>query len=198
MNKKIKNILSKTYVIGGSPCSGKSTMAEMIAHNHNIKYFKIDDYERKHLEKSNPEKHPVMYQWSQMSWDQLWMRSIDLQVKEEFQFYRERLGMIIMEGVALLPELVNKLNLGKEQVIFMIPSRKFQVSHYSQRDFIKDILSECSQPQKAFINWMERDHLFGKKIKKQAEKIGYKVLRIDGKKKIKENFKLVSEHFGLE
>ena len=95
MKEKVKEILTKTYFIGGSPCSGKSTIAEMIANNFDMKYFKIDDYERKHLEKSRPEDHPVMYQWSQMSWDQLWMRPVDLQVKEEFQFYRERLEMIL-------------------------------------------------------------------------------------------------------
>ena len=32
------------YIIGGSPCSGKSTIAEMIAEKYDFNYFKVDDY----------------------------------------------------------------------------------------------------------------------------------------------------------
>lgn len=32
------------YIIGGSPCSGKSTIAEMIAEKYDFIYFKVDDY----------------------------------------------------------------------------------------------------------------------------------------------------------
>ena len=40
------------YWIGGSPCSGKSTIAEIIAKKNDLAYFKCDDFMYKHIEKS--------------------------------------------------------------------------------------------------------------------------------------------------
>ncbi len=210
MEKRIRKILSKAYFIGGSPCSGKSTVAKFLVDKYNFVYYKIDDYEREHLNRSNPKEHPVMQKWVNPIWDEIWMKPVDIQVKEEFQFYRERFEMIlndlkqfseddtvIIEGAALLPELINKIGVGKNRIIYLIPSKKFQIEYYSKRDYIKGILSECSNPEKAFLNWMERDHRFGEEVKLQAEQLGYKVIFVDGEKSIEENIELVSKHFGL-
>ena len=210
MNKNIKKILSNAYFIGGSPCSGKSTLSNLLAERYNFVYYKIDDYEQEHINKSDSKKHPIMHKWKEPIWDEIWMRPVDIQVKEEFKFYIERFEMIlsdlkqfseediiIMEGAALLPELIKKIDVDVNRIIYMIPSKKFQIEYYSKRDFIKGILFECSKPEKAFINWMERDHRFGEKVKEQAEKLGYKVIYVDGEKTIEDNFDLVSKHFGL-
>jgi len=210
VNKKIKKILSNAYFIGGSPCSGKSTLSNLLAERYNFVYYKIDDYEQEHINKSDSQKHSIMHKWKEPIWDEIWMRPVDIQVKEEFQFYIERFEMIlsdlkqfseediiIMEGAALLPELIKKIGVDVNRIIYMIPSKKFQIDYYSKRDFIKGILSECSKPEKAFINWMERDHCFGEKVKEQAEKLGYKVIYVDGEKTIEDNFDLVCKHFGL-
>lgn len=33
-----------TYYIGGSPCSGKSTIAEIPSKRYDLYYFKVDDF----------------------------------------------------------------------------------------------------------------------------------------------------------
>ena len=33
-----------TYYIGGSPCAGKSTVAEILSKKYNLYYFKVDDF----------------------------------------------------------------------------------------------------------------------------------------------------------
>ncbi|MTI71826.1 MAG: hypothetical protein FH751_16375 [Firmicutes bacterium] len=210
MNKKIKTILSNAYFIGGSPCCGKSTITKKLADKYKLNYYKIDDYERKHVKNSEPKKHPIMYKFFQMNWNEVWMRPVNIQVKEEFEFYRERFEMVlselnkfsedktvIMEGAALLPELIDKLAVDKKRILFMIPSKEFQIKHYSKRNFIKGILSECSNPEKAFFNWMERDYYFGRKVKSQAKDLGYKVINVNGKKTIEENMKIIERHFNL-
>jgi hypothetical protein len=151
-----------------------------------------------------------MYKMSKMNWEQIWMRPVDIQVKEEIEYYRERFEMILeelnrfpldstvlMEGAALLPELLDKLGVDKRRVIYMVPSKEFQVRHYSKRGFIKGILSECRNPDKAFENWMERDHLFGKEIIRQAQESGYKVITVDRSRSLEENILAVMEYFGL-
>ncbi|MBE5983493.1 MAG: shikimate kinase [Paenibacillaceae bacterium] len=40
--------MAKIYWIGGSPCSGKSTIAEIISNRYGLYYFKVDDYLEKY------------------------------------------------------------------------------------------------------------------------------------------------------
>lgn len=37
------------YYIGGSPCSGKSTTAEILSKKYDLYYFKVDDYLDKYI-----------------------------------------------------------------------------------------------------------------------------------------------------
>ena len=211
MKNKIDNILNNSYFIGGSPCSGKSTTTEILADKYNLQYYKIDNYELKHLKRAQKDNHPVMTKFKEMSWDQIWMRDPQLQAEEEFEYYRERFEFIlndlkkyskddklIVESAALLPELLNQLNLFNNQIIYMVPSKEFQVKYYSKRTFKDSILKKCKQPKKAFKNWMERDHLFARKVKAQAEQLGFKVLEVDGSHTVEENLKTVENHFGLK
>ncbi len=34
----------KSYYIGGSPCAGKSTVAEILSQEYDLYYFKVDDF----------------------------------------------------------------------------------------------------------------------------------------------------------
>ena len=38
-----------TYYIGGSPCAGKSTVAEILSRKYNLYYYKVDDYLDKYI-----------------------------------------------------------------------------------------------------------------------------------------------------
>lgn len=206
----MEQIFANTLFIGGSPCSGKSTIAAALAERYNFAYYKIDDYEGEHINRSDSRQHTIMHKWKNPVWDDIWMRPPDIQVSEELQFYEERFSMIledlhqfsekdqiITEGAALLPDLMYKANVSVDRAIYLIPTKEFQVEYYSKRSFIKGILSQCSNPEKAFFNWMERDYRFGKKIALQAKSLGYEVILVDGEKTIDENYELVCKHFGL-
>jgi hypothetical protein len=145
-----------------------------------------------------------------MDWNQRWSRPVPLQVAEELEFYRELFGMIledlgeydpgqstIVEGAALLPELIYKTNINPNRVLYMVPTKAFQIRHYSQREFIHYILKDCKAPDQAFENWMMRDHLFGKEILLQAQKFGYGTILVDGVRNIEEQYTKVSNHFGF-
>ena len=132
------------------------------------------------------------------------MRPVDVQVNEEFEFYRERFDMIledlqaiktdskiIVEGAALLPELLNGIIVNSENVLYMIPTREFQYQKYSEREFIHYILKDCEDPKQAFKNWMERDAQFGEKVRSQANLYGYKTMIVDGSKTEEETFSAV-------
>lgn len=50
--------MTNIYYIGGSPCSGKSTIAEMIAKKYDLHYFKVDDYLDKYIAKGKEKGFP--------------------------------------------------------------------------------------------------------------------------------------------
>ena len=157
-----------------------------------------------------PQKHPTMHKLAQMSWNEIWSRPVDDQVREEFQFYRELFEMILqdlrkfsaarpvlLEGAAFLPELVAKVRPQPQRVLYLVPTKAFQIDHYAQRPFIQGILKECDDPERAFANWMERDHLFGQEILKQAQEFGYATIIVDGNRSVEHHFKFVSQYFGF-
>ena len=188
--KEIENLIDdfwkqqNIYWIGGSSCSGKSTIAEIIAKKHDLTYFKCDDFMYKHIEKSDKDKHPIMNKHRKMSWNEIWMRPVDVQVIEEFDFFREESEMLlneislsiknrpaIVEGAALLPELINNLRINKDRVLYIVSTKDFQVSHYLKRQFADDILCKCESPKIAFDNWMQRDVQFANIIFDDANKL---------------------------
>ena len=48
-----------TYYIGGSPCSGKSTIAEALSEKYNLHYFKVDDYLDRYMKLGATNKNEI-------------------------------------------------------------------------------------------------------------------------------------------
>lgn len=77
----------------------------------------------------------------------------------------------------------------------LIPS--FQWQHYSQCEWAKGGVQTCSDPEKAFHNWMERDIRFAAQVRHQAEQLKLRALVVDGTKSFEENTALAQNHFGF-
>jgi adenylate kinase family enzyme len=209
-NEKMHSRFSSSFVLGGSPCSGKSTLAERLSTEHKLPYYRADDHMWRHLEQANSREQPTMFAYSKMSWDEMWSQPVNTQVQDVFSYYTEQYSMImedllenwdqgpiIMEGAAFLPELLLKSGVRSEHAMFLVPSKRFQFDHYSQRDWIQAILDSCHDPDQAFANWMERDHRVGLEIIQQAQKMGYRTLVIDGTRDIDHIYSILLEHFSL-
>lgn len=196
------------YVLDGSPCSGKSSIAERLAAEYSLNYYKIDDYEQAHCQRCTAEQQPVLFRYLQLSWNERWMRPVELQVEEEFAIARERWPMVredlrslesplLVEGASALPELVWEWLGASSQVAYLVPEAHFQYRYYSQRPWIKHILQDCADPDAAFERWMQRDQLFGRKVLEQAQALGYHTRLVDGSQSLEENYQQVVAWFGL-
>lgn len=198
------------YVLGGSPCCGKSTITARLAERLDLQYYKVDDYEFTHLDRCDPEQQPLMHRYAQMSWDEIWMCPVPVQVEEEFEYYRERFPLILedlrdydlskpilLEGTAYLPGLMRRCGVEQSRAVYMVPTREFQLEHYRKRTWIKGILAHCRDPEQAFANWMERDHLFGQEILRRARRFNYRTILVDGEAGVEDNLGMVGRHFGL-
>jgi len=201
---------STIYWIGGAPCSGKSTIAELLAFKYGFSLFKSDDHMVAYMQLASAQKQPVMSRLAGLSWNELWTRPVEVQVQDEFAFYHEEFDLlldelalyplgqpILAEGNAWLPELMARLSVKPGRVVYVIPTRAFQVATYSQRQFIKDILSQRADPQSAFENWMERDARFGELVSQQARQSGQPIILVDGRLSIEENAALVEKALNL-
>lgn len=210
INSSPEQLFSKAYILGGSPCSGKSTIAEMLSAQYDFHYYKADDYESEHMQRAHLKQQPVMFRYSKMGWDEIWSQSPEKLLTDEFTYYHERFPFIledlsqrqlekpvILEGAAFLPDLIHQYPVTRENIVFMIPTPEFQLHYYSQRPWIQSILKECHNPQQAFENWMKRDELFGQKISRQANRYGYQVIVVDGSVDISTEFERIRDQFKL-
>ena len=199
-----------TYFIGGSPCSGKSTVAEILAEKYDLYYFKVDDFLEEYTKMGASKEYAICKKQEDMGPEEIWMREPQLQCDEEFTFYEEvfefvmadlekiKAKGIITEGAAYLPSLMKACAIPVNRYLSITPTKEFQVSHYRQREWVPYVLEGCSDKEKAFENWMERDALFAKAVQQQCLHLEYLSLINNGTMPIEEMMAHIATHFHLQ
>jgi hypothetical protein len=204
--------LGHVFWIGGSPCSGKSTIVEMLAARHTFVQYNCDDALPRHMAQAIPASQPTLHRLAHMTWDEIWMRPVEALLADVLAAYAEEFPLIldelralpadlpiVAEGAALMPALVHPVLARRSQGIWVVPSDAFQRAQYPVRgEWVQGILSQCAEPERAFQNWMDRDAAFARRIAREAEDIGLYVLPVDGTRTIAENAAAVMSHFGWD
>ena len=202
--------LAHVYWIGGSPCAGKSTAAAAIAARFWMTSYNCDDVFEVHQQVADPERCPTIHRLSRLSWNELWMRPVEQQIREEIALYREEMEIIfddlrtlprdrpvLAEGAALMPAFLDEIAIPHERTIWLVPTPAFQRAHYARRDWVKAILAQCNDPDQAWHNWMERDIGYGAEVSAQARARGRTLVTVDGSQSPDEVLAVVEAHFGL-
>jgi len=200
-----------TYWIGGSPCSGKTTIAGRLASSYGCDVYRCDEAYFRHQGLMVPEAQPIFHRLSNATCDELWMRPVATQVSEELALYREEFPFIvddlagsrgtyarIVEGAALLPELLAGHGVERRSAIWIVPTEHFQRERYAQRAWRHDVLAGCTDKEQAWNNWMERDASFARFVAREAQVRGFRVLTVDGTQRVEETLRTVETWFGLE
>ena len=194
------------YYIGGSPCSGKSTVAEALMKQYGLAYFKVDDYLDDFITRGAAAGLPVCQHIWHMTADEIWLRPPQVQCQEELDFYAEIAPFVaeklaalaaphvITEGAAFLPCLMKEA----AHYIAITPSREFQVSRYRERPWVPHVLRECSDKELAFANWMERDCLFAEEVRRQCAQLRLPHILTDGSVSPVERLRQVASLFLLD
>lgn len=201
--------MKRTLIIGGSPCSGKSTLSNYLSEKLGYQVINVDDYMDKHIEEADDKRQPIMYQWKTEPWHNLFSRDVDVLLSEEIKFYEEEWEFlrrdinndiendtIIIEGCALLPSLAATF-LRDVDVLYMVPTEAFQKEKYRLRDWAFEIVKDAENPQDAFDNWMDRDVEFAKFVEENAKSKGYKVIVVDGTKTVEQIATEVIDYYKL-
>lgn len=202
--------MTEIYYIGGSPCSGKSTVAEMLVERYGLRYYKLDDYLEAHLKAAAADGKPHCTAELAMDLEQTWMRPPSVQCEEELAVYEEMLpyaradlaalgdgGAIVAEGAGFLPALMQGQGVDAAHYLCIVPTEAFQREKYAGRPWIGLFLEGCSEPDTAFDNWMGRDALFAVEARRQAEEFGYDAITVDGGRSPEDICAQVAARFGL-
>lgn len=200
---------TQIYWIGGSPCAGKSTVAQLLVDQYNLYYYQCDAQFETHQRRADPVQQPTLQRLSSLLCDEIWLPPVAEQVARVQAIYREEFAMIladlaglatdrpiIVEGAALLPSLVLPY-LHVQQAIWITPTPAFQRLHYAQRPWIQDVLRACSDPAQAFQNWMARDEAYAAWIQEQTTAFGLPRLQADGQQTIETMTQCVAIGLGL-
>ena len=202
--------LKKLFWLGGSPCSGKSSISEILAGRFDLDVYYVDEVFETHQQNLNPADQPALTKWLASSWNERWMQPVDSLVKDAIACYREQLALILddiaarpagksllVEGTALLPrEIANTLK-QRSHAIWIVPTASFQRKHYYRRGWVRRVIEKCDEPEVAFQNWMERDIRFAEWITAEVSALNLELLKVDGSRTIAENAEEVARHFQL-
>ena len=179
--------------IGGTPCSGKTSIADLLAETYQLQVYHCDEaFETHKLQMSATRKLMTI------SWDELWMQPLDMLVADVFAIYREEFQLIIddlralppwppilAEGMALLTNLVAPLLANQECAVWVIPTPDFQRERYPLRGaWVQDILHQCADPDQAFRNWMNRDIASARIIAAATVAHNLRLIEVDGQRPI--------------
>lgn len=202
--------LSHLYWIGGSPCAGKSTIAQTLTERYNLHYYQCDFWFEVHQRRAHPDHQPQLSRLAALSCDELWLPPVAEQVTRVQAIYTEEFAMILAdlqalphtkpilaEGAALLPTCVLAHLMERRRAIWMTPTPPFQRFHYAQRPWIHDVVRTCSDPAQAFANWMARDEAYARWINEQAMALGLSLIQVDGQQTIHDLIDYVANRFGL-
>ncbi len=204
--------LQQVIWIGGSPCSGKSSISRILAECCGLSLYAVDDSLPRFVPHLDPQRHPTLIRWTSTAWDELWMQSQADLLAQAIAAYREHFSLILaelqaletggpmlVEGTALLPDLVQPYLVDPRRAIWIVPGEAFQHQLYPQRGaWVQGILAGCRQPQAAFRNWMDRDAAFGRWVLAETERLGLASLVVDGSRTIEQNAEKVAEWLKLE
>lgn len=198
------------FWIGGAPCCGKSTIAEMLASEFGFKHYKVDNHLDRYLDIGAKKGNKVLKAMKTRSLDEQWLGDIDQLVEDEFTYYRYAQKIIdgdlrrqfgnkkvIVEGAAILPEYIKGKEVDDDRYVCLIPSRTFQYNEFKKRGWIERYLKTTSDPEKAFESWIERDSRFGSIVREKAQEFGQTLIVVDGKKDIDEVYMEVKIALGL-
>ena len=178
--------------LGGSPCSGKSTVLDALAKRGLLTYA-CDDRFDQHAVAAISHGQPTFAKVTALPTCTRLTQPVDVQVRDVFALADEqwpyivmdlesqpKTGLVVAEGSALLPRHLRELGVSPTEAIWLVATPSFQRQQYASRTWARDLVSGCVDPAVAFDRWMDRDAMFATEIADEARRCGVRVVEVDG------------------
>lgn len=195
--------------MGGSPCSGKSTVLDTLA-NRGLTTYACDDRFDEHAVAAVSDGRPTFAKVTTLPTCERLAQPVDVQVRDVFALAGEQWPYIVMdlerqpttellvaEGSALLPRGLRELGVNPAQAVWLIATPSFLHEQYAKRAWARQLVAVCADPVAAFDRWLERDAAFASAIADEARGYGARVVEVDGSLSAEATAEVVGLHLGL-
>jgi hypothetical protein len=207
--------LTHVLWIGGSPCSGKSTIAHTIARIYVFIDYHRDAWDRNHLARRVAAGDAETAAFLKMNMDERWIqRPVEALVQEAVSSWTRDFELVIEDLLALpkesfivaegnfLPACVAPYLSSPHQAIWLVPTdafceqgRRQRWNELARRQQRHGVYSEGSDPEKRRRNIIARDQYLARYVKQQAETMHFTLYEVDGSRSPAEMTALVERHF---
>jgi hypothetical protein len=187
----VSGVLAHVLWIGGPPCSGKTTVAGLLAGRHDLRGYNADVHTWEHHDKAVERGYADATYWQTATPDEIWLADLDTIVAHTLEANAERSRLmledlealptsplIVAEGTPLFPWLVADRIADPDHAVFLVPSPAFQRARLLERPRLT--FERTSDPPRALENRMRRELEVGALIRRDALERGFHVLDVDG------------------
>lgn len=205
--------LGRALWIGGGQWAGKTTVAHLLARRYGLTAYHYDYHDaRGHDDRRIARRVRLGEPAASPSPEEVWVRRTPEEMAEEtlrgfpirFEWALDDLRAldsplpIIAEGWGLRPELVAPLLEGApRRMVVLVPTDAFRRRQIESLPRARSLgaAATLSDPGRAQSNRLARDHLVAEDARRSAERLGIRVLAVDGARDAAGVADLVAEHF---
>lgn len=203
--------LRHVYWIGGGPGAGKSTISRRLADRYGWRRYATDDVMRDHTALTTPEEAPHLHAFMAMDMDERWVNRTPETMLETFHWFRgEAFDLIVedllrlpsrpcvvVEGLRLLPHLVQPLLTVPDQAVWLLPTPEFREAAIRGRAAPgSGFVWRTSDPERAERNLSARDGMFTQRLAEETARLGLPTIEVDTTLSEDELDRQVAEGFG--
>jgi hypothetical protein len=207
---KLISALSHVLWVGGSPCAGKTSIADRLAQTYDLQVYHFDRTEMEHIARRIAQGDSALAAFLSRSMDERWlMRSPEVMAQSVIGFWTERFRQVmedllalprnagmIAEGPGLLPECVFPCLSHRHQAIWLVPTDAFCAAVRQHRHAAgRDGFQQTGDPERAVRQLILRDALLARYVKQRAEALHLPLCEVDGGRSLDEMTRLVEQHF---
>jgi uridine kinase len=199
----------KLFLIGGRPCSGKTTLAEQLGKKYNIGVNHLDLFAQECINNST-EQHTYLYGWKSSSLiDLLQNEPVEL-FSDYLKTYEQMLPfllkaidmskekLLLLEGTILLPKFIPKLRKNYDvKICFLITDDAFVRERYYSRPYVQEMLNNPNG-EKAVLNLFNRDSIFSEYLNDEIAKHAFHKIVIHADDTIEATLKRLEVVLGIE
>jgi len=210
-----EQVLSHVLWIGGSPCSGKSTVSHRIAQTYVFIDYHVDAWAENHFARRVAAGDAEAMTFVQMNMDERWVeRPIEALVQEAITSWSRNFHLVLEDLLALpketiivaegnfFPEDVAHYLSSPHQAIWLVPTDSFceqgrrqRWTELARRQKLHGVYDEGSDPERRRCNIIARDWQLARYVRGQAETLPLPLLEVDGSRSREDMTELVERHF---
>ncbi|MFD0690106.1 hypothetical protein [Actinomadura fibrosa] len=202
--------LRRALWITGGQWAGKSTVARTLAVRYGLTAYHYDHHDaRGHNDRRIARRARLGQPLADPDPDQTWVNTTPQDMAAEtlagfpvrFEWALDDLRClvsgrpIIAEGWGLRPELVAPIIDSPRRMVVMVPTPSFRERQFRELPRAATLGARVSDPDRAVRNRLERDRLVADDAVRSAERLGIRVIEVDGSHDAATVADIVADHF---